>query len=82
MLSLNVNKLYTSFIALSFEFFQIGWKTIVSQVLEELGILSRIKRVAGTSAGSISAVGVAIGLTVQEAIDFMGKNFGTLIQGI
>ena len=41
--------------------------------LEELGILSGIKRVAGTSAGAITAVLLAVGYNHQEVSDIVAK---------
>ena len=37
------------------------------QVLEEVGVLKNIKRFAGTSVGSITALMVALGYTSQDA---------------
>ena len=42
------------------------------QVLEDLNILKKIKRFAGTSAGAFAAMQVAIGMPVDEIFRLIG----------
>ena len=53
------------------------------QVLEELGVLSSIKRLAGTSVGSIIAAFLGVGCTPQELKKIIYENnLSDLIYGI
>lgn len=47
------------------------------QALEELGILKKIKRIAGTSVGSMTACMLALGYNSQEIRKVMKKDFST-----
>lgn len=47
------------------------------QALEELGIMSKIKRFSGTSVGSIVAFMAALGYSSQEIQEVVQKDFKT-----
>lgn len=52
-----------------------------SQVLEEAGIMKKIKRVAGSSVGAITASLVAVGYTAQDLKDFMDQDLRKVLVG-
>lgn len=54
----------------------------VSQALEDCGILSSVKRIAGSSAGAICAGLVAVGCTPQDIADVFKCDIKWLFQGI
>jgi predicted acylesterase/phospholipase RssA len=49
----------------------------LSQALEELGLMKKIKRFAGTSVGSMTACMAALGYSSQEIRTVVEKDFRT-----
>ncbi|KAI8795204.1 Uncharacterized protein BgiBS90_002971, partial [Biomphalaria glabrata] len=47
--------------------------------LEDIGMMSQIKRVAGCSSGAITAVNIALGYTTTEAEAFLSENMEDVI---
>ncbi len=51
------------------------------QVLEEAGIMKKIKRVAGASVGAMIASLVALGFTSQDLKEFMDQDLRKILVG-
>uniref|UniRef100_A0A8W8MC69 PNPLA domain-containing protein n=1 Tax=Magallana gigas TaxID=29159 RepID=A0A8W8MC69_MAGGI len=50
-----------------------------NKALEELGLVSQIRRFAGVSAGAISASLLAVGYDVEETQDLMGQDLSSIV---
>ena len=50
-------------------------------MLEEAGIMKKIKRVAGSSVGAITASLVAVGYTSQDLKEFMDQDLRKVLVG-
>ncbi|CAI9728168.1 XP_036362369.1uncharacterized protein LOC115216174 [Octopus vulgaris] len=48
-------------------------------VLEELGVLNNIKRLAGASAGAMVAALISVGVSSDELLDYLGQDIGKLM---
>lgn len=51
------------------------------QILEEVGILSRIRRLAGSNFGALTAALVAVGFNSYQLETFIGLEIKTLLFG-
>ena len=51
-------------------------------MLEEAGVMKKIKRVAGASVGAVIASLVALGLTSQDLKDFMDQDLRKVLVGM
>ena len=52
------------------------------QVLESAGVIKKIKRIAGASAGAITATLIAIGYNSQELKDFLDQDLRKILVGM
>ena len=50
-------------------------------MLEEAGIMRKVKRVAGSSVGAITATLVAVGFTSQDLKEFMDQDLRKVLVG-
>ena len=51
-------------------------------MLEEAGIMKKVKRVAGSSVGAITATLVAVGFTSQDLKEFMDQDLRKVLVGM
>lgn len=49
--------------------------------MEDLGIMSNVKRFAGTSAGAITAALVAVGYSSKEVDEFLSQDLNSILLG-
>lgn len=59
----------------------ISFNSFLLQVLESAGVMKKIKRVAGASAGAITATLIAIGFNSQELKEFLEQDLKKILVG-
>ena len=50
-------------------------------MLNQLGILQKVKRLSGASAGAMLAALLSVGFSENEILDFLGQDIGRIFLG-